>query len=123
MPSEGSLHELRNRIQQFVQERDWEQFHTPKNLAMGLVVEAAELLEIFLWTQEGAGSALNPDKMRRLEEEIGDVLIYLVNLSDKYELDPVACAFQKLESNNAKYPAAVVRGSARKYNEYPQVKP
>jgi len=119
MPSEPSLDELRERIRQFVRERDWDQFHTPKNLAIGLGVEAAELLEIFLWTEDVPSAPLSPEKMRRLEEELGDVLIYLVNLSDKYDLDPVACAFKKLELNKAKYPAAAVRGSARKYDEYP----
>ncbi len=118
-PSEQSLLELRHRIRQFARERDWEQFHTPKNLAMGLAVEAGELLELFLWGGDDLTSLQHSDKKGRLQEEIGDVLIYLVNLADKYDLDPVACAFEKLETNRAKYPASVVRGSPRKYNEYP----
>jgi NTP pyrophosphatase (non-canonical NTP hydrolase) len=118
-PSERSLIELRDQIRDFVRERDWNQFHTPKNLAIGLSVEAAELLELFLWTPDDTTSAQQFASIERLKEEIGDVLIYVVNLADRCDLDPIACALEKLETNKAKYPAHKVRGSARKYNDYP----
>lgn len=105
-------------IRAFVREREWEVFHTPKNLAAGLTVEAAELLEIFLWLTAEESRQLPEEKLAKVREEMGDVLIYLVNLADKFGLDPVACARQKMALNREKYPADLVRGSAKKYNEY-----
>lgn len=109
---------VRDRLRSFVEARDWGQFHSPKNLAAGLSTEAAELLEIFLWLTEEKSGQLEPAQLARLEEEIGDVQLYLVNLADKFGLDPLACAMKKLEANELKYPAEKVRGSARKYDEY-----
>lgn len=113
-----SVPELQERLRAFVAAREWEQFHSPKNLAAGLATEAAELLEIFLWLTEAESSRLGADKLARLRDEIGDVQLYLVNLADKFALDPLECASVKLEANEAKYPAERVRGSAKKYNEY-----
>jgi NTP pyrophosphatase (non-canonical NTP hydrolase) len=105
-------------IRQFVREREWETFHSPKNLAAGLTVEAAELLEIFLWLTPEESRQLPADKLAMVREELGDVLIFLVNLADKFGLDPVDCARAKMRLNREKYPAELVRGSAKKYNEY-----
>ncbi len=109
---------LKEEIRKFVKDRDWEKYHSPKNLAMGLSVEAAELLEIFLWLTEEESRGLTDDQLSHLKEEIGDIMIYLVNLADKYNLDPVHCAKEKIKLNRDKYPAHVVKGSAKKYSEY-----
>lgn len=110
--------ELQEKLRAFVAARDWAQFHSPKNLAGGLATEAAEILEIFLWLTEAESSQLSADKLASLRDEIGDVQLYLVNLADKFALDPLDCALAKLAANEAKYPVERVRGSARKYNEY-----
>jgi NTP pyrophosphatase (non-canonical NTP hydrolase) len=118
MSSEHSLHELRSAIRQFNAERDWGQFHTPKNLAAGLVIEAAEVLEVLQWDESATAEHVPATKRARLAEEVGDVLIHLVNLADKLEIDLVQCGLAKLKRNEAKYPADRVRGSAKKYDEY-----
>ena len=109
---------LREAIRDFARERDWEQYHSPKNLAIGLTIEAAELLELFLWRPEAESGRLSPAELGRLQEEIGDVMIHLVNLADKFRLDPLECAHEKLDLNRRKYPADIVRGSPKKYSEY-----
>ena len=119
--SEQSLAELAVRLREFAAERDWDQFHSPKNLAMALSVEASELMEHFQWLTEEQSSALPPEKMQQVREEIGDVLIYLTRLADKLGIDPVAAAFEKLEVNQDKYPADTVRGQSKKYTEYEHV--
>jgi NTP pyrophosphatase (non-canonical NTP hydrolase) len=112
------MDELRAQLKQFVLERDWEQYHSPKNLAIGLAVEASELLEVFIWLSDDDSRTLNDRQLLQLKEELGDILLYLINLADKFSLDPVQCAQEKLELNRTKYPADLVRGSARKYTEY-----
>ena len=112
------MDELIEKIRQFRQERDWDQYHSPKNLAMALMVEVAELAEQFQWlTQEQSGS-LDPDKLEEVRQEIGDVLIYLANLCDKLGIDPMQAAFDKLDKNREKYPASMVKGKSLKYSEY-----
>lgn len=115
--SEQSLAELAVRLREFASERDWDQFHSPKNLAMALSVEASELMEHFQWLTEAQSSALPPEKLQQVREEIGDVLIYLTRLADKLGIDPTVAAFEKIEVNRVKYPADTVRGSAKKYTE------
>jgi dCTP diphosphatase len=110
--------EILDRLNAFVAERDWEKFHSPKNLAAGLAIEASELLEVFLWVEEEESRQLDERRLARLREEIGDVQLYLVNLAGKFGLDPLECASAKLDINQLKYPADRVRGSARKYNDY-----
>ena len=110
------MQELKRRIKGFIQERDWEQYHAPKNLAMALSVEVTEILEIFQWKDSGA--ELTGKEQQALQEEIGDVMIYLLELADKFGIDPVQAAEQKLILNEKKYPAEVVRGRAEKYTEY-----
>lgn len=109
---------LKNDLRKFARERDWDKYHSPKNLAIGLTAEAAELLEIFLWLTEKESRKLNDGQLSHLKEEIGDVMIYLTNLADKFGLDPIICAKEKLELNKAKYPSHIVKGSAKKYTEY-----
>lgn len=109
---------IRDAIRQFVDERDWDQFHTPKNLSAALTVEAAELLEHFQWLKTGDASELSEDKLREVRHEMADVLVYLVRIADKLQVDLPAAVEEKMALNRAKYPADQVRGDARKYYEY-----
>ncbi len=112
------LGELKERLRTFVAERDWDQFHSPKNLAMALSVEAAELVELFQWLTEAESAALDTDRRRRAAEELADVLVYLVRIADRLDIDLLQAAAEKLERNAVKYPVERVRGQARKYDEY-----
>jgi dCTP diphosphatase len=112
------LEDLRSAIRAFIEERDWEQFHSPKNLAMALSVEVAEVVEHFQWLTEEQSKNLPPEKLAEIREEIGDVMIYLTELADKLGIDPVEAAKVKLAMNKQKYPAEVVKGKASKYTEY-----
>src|SRR5215211_7910748 len=112
------LENLRSAISAFIQERDWEQFHSPKNLAMALSVEVAEIVEHFQWLTEEDSKNLPPGKLAEVREEIGDVMIYLTELADKLGIDPVEAAKAKMTINGQKYPAELVRGKASKYTEY-----
>ena len=112
------MNDLRGYIKAFIEERDWEQFHSPKNLAMALSVEVAEIVEHFQWLTEEQSRNLPPEKLAEIREEIGDVMIYLVELADKLGVDPVEAAKAKVEINRRKYPAELVKGKASKYTEY-----
>jgi len=111
------LADLRQRLRDFAAERDWEQFHSPKNLAMALSVEAAELLEIFQWLTEAQSRDLTPEARAAVSDEIADVLLYLVRIGDQLGIDPVAEARRKMVANERKYPADKARGSSKKYTE------
>jgi len=113
-----SLEALRDCLREFARERDWDQYHTPKNLSMALIAEAAELVEHFQWV-EGELSHILADKTRQsVEEEVADILIYLVRIADKLDIDLYRAAERKIGINERKYPAEKVRGSAKKYTEY-----
>lgn len=114
----GVLMELRDEVRSFVRERDWDQFHTPKNLAASLCVEAAELLEPFQWLQTGEGEELSESKRTQVRHEIADVFVYLIRLADKLDVDLAAAVREKLVINGVKYPVEKVRGDARKYSDY-----
>jgi len=105
-------------LRAFAAERDWEQFHSPKNLAMALSVEVAEIVEIFQWLTQDESRNLDFKKREKVKEEIGDVLIFLINLADKLGIDAVEAAKEKLKINRTKYPAELVRGKANKYTDY-----
>ncbi|NOU00263.1 MAG: nucleotide pyrophosphohydrolase [Gallionella sp.] len=109
---------LREEIKHFVDERDWDQFHTPKNLSSALCVEAAELLEHFQWLKTGNKDELNDTKLEQIRHEMADVLVYLIRLADKLDVDLTAAVAEKMVLNRAKYPADKVRGDSRKYSEY-----
>lgn len=113
----NDLIKLRDAVRQFADERDWDQFHSPKNLATALTVEAAELLEHFQWLKEEESKNLSADKLVKVKAEIADVFIYLVRLADKLDVDLVSAANEKIESNAKKYPIAKSKGNAKKYNE------
>src|SRR5262245_4759675 len=112
------LEELKLRVRQFVAERDWDRFHSPKNLAMALSVEAAELVELFQWQTEEESNAPDAERRRRIAEELADVLWFLVRIADRLDIDLLDAAGRKLTANAAKYPADQVRGQSRKYTEY-----
>src|SRR3954466_5843213 len=112
-----ALDPLRNALRQFAAERDWDPFHSPKNLASALAVEAAELLERFQWLTEDQSRNLSPAELARVREEMADVLNYLVRLADKLDVDLIQAARDKIVLNAQKYPVEKVRGSARKYSE------
>ncbi len=113
-----NLSELAVQLRQFAEERDWNQFHTPKNLAAALSVEASELLEIYQWLTPNQASNLDAVKRGRVAEELADVLMYTVRLADITNIDLLEAAQLKLEKNAQKYPADLVKGSAKKYTEY-----
>lgn len=109
---------LKEEVRQFVAERDWDQFHSPKNLSMALIVEVAEMLEHFQWLTEEQSCNLPSEKLAEIELELADIQIYLISLANKLQLDLVSAAERKLALNAQKYPADKVRGSSRKYTEY-----
>lgn len=113
----SDLFALRDQLRQFAAERDWDQFHSPKNLASALAVEAAELLEPFQWLTDGQSRNLAPEQLQAVRHEIADVLIYLIRLADKLDVDLLAAAREKIALNAQKYPADKARGSTRKYTE------
>ena len=104
-------------IRKFTRERDWEQYHSPKNLSMALSVEVAELVEVFQWLTQEQSRHLPPAKKQAVEEEIGDVTILLLMLADELGVDVLEAARKKLQRNRAKYPVEKFRGRAEKYNE------
>jgi NTP pyrophosphatase (non-canonical NTP hydrolase) len=110
-----TLASLRRDLRRFAGARDWEQFHTPKNLAMALSVEAAELLECFQWLTPEQSAKLGARERRAIEEEVADVLLYLLRLTDVLDIDPLQAAQRKMKLNGRKYPVSLARGSARKY--------
>jgi dCTP diphosphatase len=118
MPDQSDLLMLRDKLRAFTEARDWDQFHSPKNLSMALMVEVAELMEHFQWLTEAQSGNLATEKKTVVAEELADILLYLVRLSDKLDVDLLDAALHKLEKNAVKYPAEQVRGSAKKYSEY-----
>ena len=114
-----SLDELSARLLQFARARDWEQFHSPKNLAMALAGEAGELLEHFQWLTEEQSAALDAEKKRQVAHELADILNYLVRLAERLDIDLIVAAEEKMAINERRYPVAKVRGDARRASEYP----
>jgi len=112
-----SLEQIKTRLREFAADRDWDQFHSPKNLAMALIVEAAELVEHFQWLTEDQSQTLPADKLAEVEQEIADIQIYLIRLADKLGVNMEKAVNDKIKLNEKKYPADKVHGSADKYNE------
>lgn len=112
------FNDLKKRLADFAQERDWEQFHSPKNLAMALIVEAGELVEPLQWLSEEESRHLSAGQHQAISEEAADVLLYLIRFADRLGIDLERAAWDKIEKNAAKYPADKVRGSSRKYSDY-----
>jgi NTP pyrophosphatase (non-canonical NTP hydrolase) len=113
-----SLDQLNARLIQFAHERDWEQFHSPKNLAMALAGETGELLEHFQWLTEAQSMELTAEKQHAVAHELADILLYLIRLSGRLGIDLIAAANEKIAINAQRYPAEKVRGDARRADEY-----
>lgn len=110
---------LIQKVDEFSKARDWEKFHTPKNLAMALTVEAAELMEIFQWLEsQDTFQGLPPNKQIAVEHEVADVFIYLLRFCSVSGIDLISAAEEKLKHNAEKYPADLVKGQSKKYTEY-----
>ena len=114
----SDLATLRVVLRKFAKERDWEQFHNPKNLSMALSVEAGEIMEHFQWLAPEETRSLTPERRDAVAEELADVLIYLVRLADVLDIDLPEAAGRKIKKNALKYPTDRVRGKALKYSEY-----
>ncbi len=112
------MKEIMEAVKNFREERNWEQFHSPKNLSMALMVECAELAEHFQWLSQEESRNLSAEKRNAVEEEIGDVLIYLLNLAEKLDIDPLEAAWKKLAKNRIKYPVDKAYGKSLKYDKY-----
>lgn len=115
--AQDSLLELRDTLRQFANEREWGRFHSPKNLAIAISVEAAELLEHFQWLSEADCTDIHPEMKAKVGEELADVLLYVVQLADKVNLDLTTAAREKLQKNAVKYPINKARGNNKKYTE------
>lgn len=113
------MEELKKRLQQFAKERNWDQYHNPKNLVMALSVEAGELVEIFQWLkgEESKLQNLSPKDLERTKEEVSDILLYLIRLCDKLDIDLIAEANKKIDINAQKYPIDLAKDNAIKYNQ------
>jgi len=115
--NQDALLELRNVLRQFASDRDWDKFHSPKNLAIALSVEAAELLEHFQWLSEAESADLSLATRVRVREELADVLLYLIRLADKLNVDLAIAAAEKIQINAEKYPVEKARGNRNKYTD------
>jgi dCTP diphosphatase len=111
-----SLNDLQQSLKRFAEARDWSQFHSPKNLAMALVVEAGELLEHFQWLTEAQSRDLPEPERKAVAAEVADVLLYLIQLCSSLGIDPIAAAHDKLKVNAEKYPVEIAKGSSQKYS-------
>jgi NTP pyrophosphatase (non-canonical NTP hydrolase) len=112
-----TLEDLRNTLRGFSSDRDWDQFHSPKNLASALIVEAGELLEHFQWLTQEQSCNLSADDKAKVANELADVFIYTIRLADKLDVDLIEAATQKIARNAEKYPIEKARGTAKKYTE------
>ena len=118
MQNQDSLEHLRHRLNDFVNERDWAQFHTPKNLAMAMIVEAAELVEHFQWDTPAESLLLTAEKREQVSHELADTFVYLLRISEVLNIDLIDAANTKIELNALKYPVDKAKGSNAKYTKY-----
>lgn len=109
---------LKQRLQQFADDRDWDQFHSPKNLSMALIAEAAELIEHFQWLKEEESAIIQGDKLEAVRMELADIQIYLIRIADKLNIDLFEAVNKKIRINEQKYPEDKVKGQHKKYTEY-----
>ncbi len=116
--NQDSLKNLRHRLNAFVNERDWAQFHTPKNLAMAMIVEAAELVEHFQWDTPDESQQLTPEKREAVSHELADTFVYLLRIAEVLNIDLIDAANNKIDLNALKYPVEKAKGSNAKYTEY-----
>lgn len=114
----NDLNEIKEKLRQFAMARDWDQFHSPKNLSMALAGEVGELIELFQWLTEEQSNNLSREQYVAVEEEVADVFLYLLRLADKLGVDLLKAANNKIVINEQKYPVDKVKGSSKKYTEY-----
>lgn len=112
------LEQLRERLAKFASDRDWDQFHSPKNLSMALIAEAAELVEHFQWLSEEDSKNLDAARQKEVSMELADIFIFLIRVADKLGVDLADAAWEKIETNEARYPVDKVKGSAKRASEY-----
>ena len=115
---DSDLHRIKLRLRKFADDRDWDQFHSPKNLAMALIAEAAELVEQFQWLTEDESKIIQGDKLDAVRMEIADIQIYLIRIADKLNVNLIESVERKIALNEEKYPSDMVRGQSKKYTEY-----
>jgi dCTP diphosphatase len=113
-----TLHELKQRMATFVRERDWEQFHSPKNLSMSISIEAAELMEHFQWLTVEQSEQLDPQALQEIGEELADIVLYSLSMANHLQIDLSETVLAKMSKNERKYPQDQVRGKAHKYTYY-----
>ena len=116
--SRTTLAQLKKQIAKFIQQRDWEQFHSPKNLSMAIAIEAAELMEHFQWHYKGQDLMRLKERKGEIENELADILAFILSFSNLYKIDLSNALLRKLKLNAKKYPSKLVRGQAKKYTEY-----
>ncbi len=114
----SELEEMRQMMREFSSSRDWDKFHSPKNLSMALSVEASELMECFQWMTEEQSNSLSAEELESISDEIADVQLYLVRLADKAGIDIKTAVEEKMKKNALKYPIEKVKGSSKKYSKY-----
>ena len=113
----GSMEKIKHRLRHFAEEREWYQFHSPKNLCMALSAEVAEVVEHFQWLTQEQSNNLSQDKLLEVENELADTFIYLIRLADKLDIDLFSAAEDKIDINERKYPVGKSKGNAKKYTE------
>ena len=111
------LEKYKQKIREFADERNWDQYHTPKNLAMALSVEASELVEIFQWLKQEESKNLSPKDLQSVKEELADIFIYLIRIADKFDIELEDAVLEKLKKNAEKYPVELAKDNAVKYNK------
>jgi|SRR5665213_129562 len=111
------IEQLADLLRQFARERDWDQFHSPKNLACGLCIEASELLEHFQWMRDDQSATLSEETRQKVGDELADVFLYLIQISDKLGIELTEAAHRKLALNGEKYPVNLAKGTSKKYTE------
>jgi NTP pyrophosphatase (non-canonical NTP hydrolase) len=116
--SNDPLEQLRQQLAEFAAARDWDQFHSPKNLSMALIAEVAELIEHFQWLTPEQSEQLSPEQRQAVSYELADIFIYLIRLADKLNVDLMTVAQEKIKINQNRYPVALAKGSARRAAEY-----
>ena len=111
------LEKTKKLIAKFAKDRDWDKFHTPKNLSMALSVEASELVEIFQWLSQEESKNIDSNEIQNVKDEVADILIYLIRIADKLNIDLEKAVLEKIDKNNEKYPIDLSKGNAVKYNK------
>ena len=114
----NDINTLKHQLREFADTRDWNQFHSPKNLSMALSIEAGEIMEHFQWLTQEQSKSLPADKLDEVASELADTLLYLIRLADRLDIDLLAAAQNKIKLNGQKYPVEKSRGNAKKYTEF-----